>query len=51
MGKKRLSDLGSEQEMSADASAFRAAVRDVKPLVQLPAAPHCRFIVPVCASK
>jgi DNA-nicking Smr family endonuclease len=38
MGKKRLSDLGSEQEMSADASAFRAAVRDVKPLVQLPAA-------------
>jgi DNA-nicking Smr family endonuclease len=38
MGKKRLNDLGSEQEMSADASAFRAAVRDVKPLVQLPAA-------------
>jgi DNA-nicking Smr family endonuclease len=38
MGKKRLSDLGGEQEMSADASAFRAAVRDVKPLVQLPAA-------------
>jgi len=38
MGKKRSSDLGSEQEMSADASAFRAAVRDVKPLVQLPAA-------------
>jgi DNA-nicking Smr family endonuclease len=38
MGKKRLNDLGSEQEMSADASAFRAAVRDVKPLVQRPAA-------------
>jgi len=38
MGKKQLNDLGSEQEMSADASAFRAAVRDVKPLVQLPAA-------------
>jgi DNA-nicking Smr family endonuclease len=38
MGKKRINNLGSEQEMSADASAFRAAVRDVKPLVQLPAA-------------
>ena len=38
MGKKQLNDLASEQEMSADASAFRAAVRDVKPLVQLPAA-------------
>jgi DNA-nicking Smr family endonuclease len=38
MGKKRLNDLDSEQEVSADASAFRAAVRDVKPLVQLPAA-------------
>jgi DNA-nicking Smr family endonuclease len=38
MGKKRLSDLGSEQNASADASAFRAAVRDVKPLVQLPSA-------------
>ncbi len=38
MGKKRLSDLDSEQEKSADASAFRAAVRDVKPLVQPPAA-------------
>ena len=38
MGKKRLSDLGGQQEMSSDASAFRAAVRDVKPLVQLPAA-------------
>jgi len=37
MGKKRLNDLGREQEMSADASAFRAAVRDVKPLVQPPA--------------
>ena len=36
MGKKRLSDLGSEQIVSADASAFRAAVRDVKPLVQQP---------------
>jgi len=41
MGKKRLSDLGSEQEMSADASAFRAAVRTaaavdltVEPLVR-----------------
>ena len=38
MGKKQLNDLGSGQEMSADASAFRAAVRDVKPLVQPPAA-------------
>jgi DNA-nicking Smr family endonuclease len=38
MGKKPLNDLGSEQVMSADASAFRAAVRDVKPLVQPPAA-------------
>src|ERR1700736_1962941 len=38
MGKKRLSDLGSEQTLSADASAFRAAVRDVKPLIQPPSA-------------
>jgi DNA-nicking Smr family endonuclease len=50
MGKKRLSDLGSEQIVSADASAFRAAVRDVKPLVQQPsttglatAAPRARL--------
>jgi DNA-nicking Smr family endonuclease len=33
MGKKRLT--GSDQSASADASAFRAAVRGVKPMVQL----------------
>jgi len=38
MGKKRLSDLGSEQNVSDDASTFREAVRDVKPLVQRPSA-------------
>jgi len=38
MAKKRPSDPGSPQDMSADAGAFRAAVRDVKPLVQLPTA-------------
>jgi DNA-nicking Smr family endonuclease len=38
MAKKRLSDPGRPQDMSADADAFRAAVRDVKPLVQLPTA-------------
>jgi DNA-nicking Smr family endonuclease len=38
MAKKRPSDPASLQDMSADASAFRAAVRDVKPLVQLPTA-------------
>jgi len=35
MGKKRYTELGSEQNDSADANAFRAAVRDVKPLVQV----------------
>jgi DNA-nicking Smr family endonuclease len=35
MGKKRITELGAEQNDSADASAFRAAVRDVKPLVQV----------------
>jgi DNA-nicking Smr family endonuclease len=38
MAKKRPGDPGSPQDMSAEASAFRAAVRDVKPLVQLPTA-------------
>jgi DNA-nicking Smr family endonuclease len=34
MGKKGFTDLGGEQNASADANAFRAAVRDVKPLAQ-----------------
>jgi DNA-nicking Smr family endonuclease len=38
MGKKRDTELGAEKNASADASAFRAAVRDVKPLVQVPSA-------------
>jgi DNA-nicking Smr family endonuclease len=38
MGKKRHTELGGQQSDSAEASAFRAAVRDVKPLVQVPAA-------------
>jgi DNA-nicking Smr family endonuclease len=38
MGKKRYTELGGEQKVSDDASAFRAAVRDVKPLVQVPLA-------------
>jgi DNA-nicking Smr family endonuclease len=38
MGKKRDTELGGEKNASADASAFRAAVRDVKPLVQVPSA-------------
>jgi DNA-nicking Smr family endonuclease len=38
MGKKHITDVGAEQSAAADASAFRAAVRDVKPLVQLPLA-------------
>jgi DNA-nicking Smr family endonuclease len=36
MGKKSFTEVGSEPDPSADASAFRAAVRDVKPLVQRP---------------
>jgi DNA-nicking Smr family endonuclease len=35
MGKKRDTELGEEKNASADAGAFRAAVRDVKPLVQV----------------
>ena len=35
MGKKRHTELGGEQNDSADAGAFREAVRDVKPLVQV----------------
>jgi DNA-nicking Smr family endonuclease len=38
MGKKRHTELGGQQNDSAEASAFRAAVRDVKPLVQAPSA-------------
>jgi DNA-nicking Smr family endonuclease len=38
MGKKRHTELGGEQNDPADANAFRAAVRDVKPLVQVPPA-------------
>jgi DNA-nicking Smr family endonuclease len=38
MGKKHTTDVGAEQSAAADASAFRAAVRDVKPLAQLPLA-------------
>jgi len=38
MGKKRDTELGEEKNASADAGAFRAAVRDVKPLVQVAAA-------------
>ena len=38
MGKKRSTDLGGEHNASADASEFRAAVRDVKPLAQQPPA-------------
>ena len=38
MGKKRYTELGSGQKASDDAHAFRAAVRDVKPLLQPPAA-------------
>jgi DNA-nicking Smr family endonuclease len=38
MGKKRDTELGAEKNASADASAFRAAVRDVKPLPQVAAA-------------
>jgi DNA-nicking Smr family endonuclease len=38
MGKKRHTELGGEQNDPADANAFRAAVRDVKPLVQVPSA-------------
>ena len=38
MGKKRHTELGVQQSDSADANAFRAAVRDVKPLVQVPPA-------------
>jgi DNA-nicking Smr family endonuclease len=38
MGKKRQTELGGQQNDSAEASAFRAAVRDVKPLVQVPSA-------------
>jgi DNA-nicking Smr family endonuclease len=58
MGKKRLNDLGSEQIVSADASAFRAAVRDVKPLVQQPstaglatAAPRARLRRPAAVEN
>src|SRR5271155_2431209 len=36
MGKKAI--IGGEQNASADVTAFRAAVRDVKPLVQQPTA-------------
>ena len=37
MRKKHITtDVGAEQSAAADASAFRAAVRDVKPLAQLP---------------
>lgn len=38
MGKKRDTELGSEKNAAADASVFRAAVRDVKPLPQVAAA-------------
>jgi DNA-nicking Smr family endonuclease len=38
MGKKRHTELGGQQNGSAEASAFREAVRDVKPLVQVPSA-------------
>jgi DNA-nicking Smr family endonuclease len=38
MVKKRHTELGGQQNESAEASAFRAAVRDVKPLVQVPSA-------------
>jgi DNA-nicking Smr family endonuclease len=38
MAKKRPGDPGSPQDVSAEAGAFRAAVRDVKPLVQRPVA-------------
>jgi DNA-nicking Smr family endonuclease len=38
MVKKRHTELGGQQNDSAEASAFRAAVRDVKPLVQVPSA-------------
>jgi DNA-nicking Smr family endonuclease len=38
MGKKRHTELGGKQNDSTEASAFRAAVRDVKPLVQVPPA-------------
>jgi hypothetical protein len=38
MGKKRHTELDGEQNETADAGAFRAAVRDVKPLIQVPPA-------------
>jgi DNA-nicking Smr family endonuclease len=38
MGKKRFTELGGEPTVSDDASAFRVAVRDVKPLAQVPSA-------------
>jgi DNA-nicking Smr family endonuclease len=38
MGKKRSTDPAGEHHVSAEASAFRAAVRDVKPLAQQPLA-------------
>jgi|SRR5580700_11105069 DNA-nicking Smr family endonuclease len=38
MGKKRPSDRGAEPNAAAEATEFRAAVRDVKPLLQPPTA-------------
>ncbi|MEA3139981.1 MAG: hypothetical protein QOK23_2150 [Gammaproteobacteria bacterium] len=38
MRKKSLTDLASEKNLSSEASVFRAAVRDVKPLIQRPVA-------------
>jgi DNA-nicking Smr family endonuclease len=38
MAKKPSSERRSPQDMSADAGVFRAAMRDVKPLAQVPAA-------------
>jgi DNA-nicking Smr family endonuclease len=38
MGKKRHTEHGGQENDSAEANAFRAAVRDVKPLVQVPPA-------------
>jgi DNA-nicking Smr family endonuclease len=39
MGKKRSTDPAVEPQVSAESSAFRAAVRDVKPLAHQPLAP------------
>ncbi|HEY0799648.1 MAG TPA: Smr/MutS family protein [Steroidobacteraceae bacterium] len=39
MAKKRVTPLGTEENAAADASAFRAAVRDVKQMIQAPL-PH-----------